>query len=263
MSATVHNEEEVRNTMKKYWSQHSEKGSIEEMMLDDQATEIESQVSLCSSSSPVGTHEPPTLSHIVPESAQDREEVLSLQPALKGKRVLELAAGIGRFTGHLSQRVGPEGSVTAVEFMQSFSDKNEAAHKQLGNTHFICADVTKLEQPEGSYDVIFINWLLMYLGDEEVKAFARNALSWLAPGGHIFFRESCLQQSGSKKRDFNPTNYRDPSQYDAIFDEACTGPYPVGSCFQIVRKQASQTYLARKGNPNQLTWLWQKTELTN
>lgn len=87
MSATVHNEEEVRNTMKKYWSQHSEKGSIEEMMLDDQATEIESQVSLCSSSSPVGTHEPPTLSHIVPESAQDREEVLSLQPALKGKRV--------------------------------------------------------------------------------------------------------------------------------------------------------------------------------
>lgn len=225
----------LRTDMKKYWSQHSEKGSVQEMMLDDDAEKID---------------------------GQDCEEILSLQPGLQGKRVLELAAGIGRFTGHLSQRVG-SGSVTAVEFMQSFSDQNAAAHGHLGNTHFICADVTTLDQPAGSYDVIFINWLLMYLGDNEVKAFARNALKWLAPGGHIFFRESCLQQSGTKKRDFNPTNYRDPRQYDEIFEEVTCDAYPVGCCFRLVRKQASQTYLKVKGNPNQLTWLWQKVELTN
>ena len=70
--------------MKKYWDQHSQAGSIEEMMLDDDASKIE---------------------------VQDREEILSLQPALKGKRVLELAAGIGRFTPYLAERVGPEGCV--------------------------------------------------------------------------------------------------------------------------------------------------------
>ena len=134
--------------MKKYWDQHSQAGSIEEMMLDDDASKIE---------------------------VQDREEILSLQPALKGKRVLELAAGIGRFTPYLAERVGPEGCVTAVEFIQAFSDQNESSHRHLGNTSFVCADVTKLEQPEGSVDVIFINWLLMYLGDDEV-ACARAGL---------------------------------------------------------------------------------------
>jgi phosphoethanolamine N-methyltransferase len=225
----------TRSDMEKYWQQHSKEGSIEEMMLDDGAQAIE---------------------------AQDCEEILSLQPELPGKHVLELAAGIGRFTGHLAQRVGATGSVTAVEFMQNFSDQNEATHRHP-NTHFICADVTRLERPEGSCDVIFINWLLMYLGDEEVTAFARNALRWLAPGGHLFFRESCLQQSGSKKRDFNPTQYRAPEAYDAIFGCADLGAYPAGCCFRKVRQQSSQTYLEHKGNPNQVTWLWQKVALTN
>ena len=80
-----------------------------------------------------------------------------------------------------------------------------------------CADVTTLELPAGSIDVIFINWLLMYLGDAEVEAFASKALQWLTPGGRIFFRESCLQQSGTKARAFNPTHYRDPAQYTKIF----------------------------------------------
>ena len=94
----------------------------------------------------------------------------------------------------------------------------------------------------------------------QVKAFANNALRWLAPGGHLFFRESCLQQSGTKKREFNPTQYRAPAQYDEYFDEVDSWP---GFAFTVVRKQASQTYLEHKGNPNQLTWLWQKQPLSN
>jgi hypothetical protein len=56
-----------RETMKAYWTEHSTACSVQEMMLDDGAEQIE---------------------------RADREEILSLLPAqLEGKRVLELAAG--------------------------------------------------------------------------------------------------------------------------------------------------------------------------
>ena len=35
---------DVREKMTKYWAQHSEQGSVQEMMLDDNADKIEAQV---------------------------------------------------------------------------------------------------------------------------------------------------------------------------------------------------------------------------
>ena len=37
----------------------------------------------------------------------------------------------------------------------------------------------ELSLPEGSCDVAFSNWLLMYLGDVEVQQLAQNMLSWV------------------------------------------------------------------------------------
>ena len=39
--------EEERQVMKKYWDSHSTAGSIEEMMLDDDAAKIEAAVRCC------------------------------------------------------------------------------------------------------------------------------------------------------------------------------------------------------------------------
>ena len=64
-----------------------------------------------------------------------------------------------------------------------------------------------------SVDIIFSNWLLMYLSDKEIQVLAKKMLSWLKVGGHLFFRESCYHQSGNKKRGENPTEYRTPMQY--------------------------------------------------
>jgi hypothetical protein len=181
------------------------------------------------------------------------------------------------------------------------------------------ADVTELQLPDACCDVIFSNWLLMYLSDAEVAALANNMLRWvsgggchaapaagcragrparlggraasragcagrwlpgraacapgregsqqgrlrralallggaarpppppslppfllhartharlfpphptpphptpphptppqLAPGGVVFFRESCFRQSGDKARKANPTHYRNPREY--------------------------------------------------
>ena len=49
---------------------------------------------------------------------------------------------------------------------------------------------------ECSYDMMFSNWLLMYLEDVEVKNLFTNMLRWLRPDGYFFFRESCYHSSG-------------------------------------------------------------------
>ena len=47
-------------------------------------------------------------------------------------------------------------------------------------------------------DIIFSNWLLMYLSTEEVRALFTRMLGWLKDDGILFFRESCFQQSGNQ-----------------------------------------------------------------
>jgi phosphoethanolamine N-methyltransferase len=50
----------------------------------------------------------------------------------------------------------------------------------------------------------------------QVEDLSQKAISWLKPGGYIFFRESCFHQSGDQKRKNNPTHYRQPSFYTKV-----------------------------------------------
>ena len=48
-----------------------------------------------------------------------------------------------------------------------------------------------------SYDLIFSNGLFMYLSDSEVHSLFTKALSWLRPGGFMFFHETCFSAHGT------------------------------------------------------------------
>ncbi|RXN28364.1 phosphoethanolamine N-methyltransferase 3-like isoform X2 [Labeo rohita] len=172
--------------MTEFWKEHSKFATVEAMMLDSNAQELTQ-------------HELP--------------EILSMLPSLAGSDVLELGAGIGRYTRHL---IGKARHVTAVDFMEKFVEKNRLDNSHLGNAEFIQADVTKLDFPKHSFDVVFSNWLLMYLSDQELKSLAEKFLMWLRPGGYLFFRESCFHQSGDRKLNFDPTHYRSPAYYNHL-----------------------------------------------
>ncbi|URE23927.1 phosphoethanolamine N-methyltransferase [Musa troglodytarum] len=83
----VHGEEE-REAQKSYWMEHSSDLTVEAMMLDSRASELDKE---------------------------ERPEVLSLLPPYKGKSVLELGAGIGRFTSELAKEAG---HVLALDFIE-------------------------------------------------------------------------------------------------------------------------------------------------
>ncbi|XP_058868000.1 uncharacterized protein LOC117398653 isoform X1 [Acipenser ruthenus] len=222
----------ARATMTEFWQEHSEQATVEEMMLDSNARII---------------------------SREEVPEILATLPALGGLRVLELGAGIGRYTQHL---VKVASQVTAVDFMQKFLDKNKEDNGHHGNAEFIQADATQLDFPENSFDLVFSNWLFMYLSDTELLSLAGRMLDWLSPGGYLFFRESCFHQSGDNNRSFNPTLYRSPSQYNHLLtsvvrDDPASGASQ-GSGFEIVMNKSVQTYIKMKKNQNQLCWLLQK-----
>nr|AFK34653.1 unknown [Lotus japonicus] len=176
---------EEREVQKSYWIEHSSDLSMESMMLDSNASNLDKE---------------------------ERPEVLSLLPAIESKSVIELGAGIGRFTGELAKK---SGQLLAVDFIESAIKKNESINGHHKNVKFMCADVTSpnLHVSEGSVDLIFSNWLLMYLSDQEVENLAERVIKWLNVGGYIFFRESCFHQSGDSKRKYNPTHYREPRFY--------------------------------------------------
>ncbi|XP_048477100.1 phosphoethanolamine methyltransferase [Rhincodon typus] len=107
----------ARKTMSDFWAEHSRKATIEEMMLDSGA-EVITQI--------------------------EKPEILAMLPNYKGQRVLELGAGIGRFTGHLAKTAG---HVTAVDFMEKFVTKNREVNGHRVNISFLQADITQLELP--------------------------------------------------------------------------------------------------------------------
>lgn len=170
--------------------------------------------------------------------------------------MVELGAGIGRFTADLAVKAK---SVIALDFMQKLIDQNEAANSHLGNIEFRCGDATQLDLPERCADILFSNWLLMYLSDAEVEKIANNFLRWLDDDGVVFFRESCFRQSGDRSRASNPTHYRNPREYFRIFDNAknvrSDGAY---ERFELVCCKSVDTYVRVKQNQNQVCWKWRK-----
>ncbi|PAA55922.1 hypothetical protein BOX15_Mlig004058g1 [Macrostomum lignano] len=215
---------ETRKSMASYWQDHGQ-ATVEMMMLDENAATIAEREAL---------------------------EVLGMLPNIEGMSVVELGAGIGRFTQYLAPKVA---HLEAYDFMQNFIDKNRELNGHHGNVEFGVADVTKLNLSQNRFDFIFSNWLFMYLDDSEVAGVFRKVLDWLRPDGYFFFRESCFHKSGSVARTDNPTRYRTPQQYNELLLEAAAGK---GCKFSLLYARPSRTYISYKQNRNQMCWLVQK-----
>lgn len=183
---------------------------------------------------------------------EENSEILSHLPDVSGKTVIELGAGIGRFTDKLAAR---SGHVTAVDFMESYVEQNRTRNGHLDNVSFLHGDVMKLELPERGVDVVFSNWLYMYLNDAECLKLFGKILGWLREGGHLFLRESCYKPSGDVKRSSNPTFYRSPSDYYNMLKRVrCQ--FGGEEYFFFVEKVVNvRAYIKHKNNPGQVCFL--------
>jgi len=195
----------------------------------------------------------------------DRLDVISGLPDVSCFDVVEMGSGIGRFTKYFAEHGR---SVVATDFIESFVQKNIESHSHYGNVTFKIVDAVNHECDTSSCDLVFTNWLLMYLSDAEVIEFCMNALEWIRPGGYFHIRESCTEPStkAPKKlvKNENPTYYRHASVYMHILGKmGCVDPKTgLTYRFQLQWAKSIPTYVSVKGNWRQVHMILRKVETT-
>lgn len=176
----------------------------------------------------------------------EKADILSQLPSLSQADVLELGAGIGRYTSHFIHMAH---HVTVVDFVEKFVEENRRTTSHCNNTSYHCANVMDLEFHDSSFDFIFINWLFMYLDDTQAEELRDCIHRWLREKGKVFFRESCFVGStGTPPPPDNPTRYRSDTYYTRLFE----------THFVLQHRGNIKVYEERYHNPHQHYWLFQK-----
>lgn len=187
---------------------------------------------------------------IVPNAEEidrlERAEVLKYLPDFKDKDVLELGAGIGRYTTHFAASAR---RVVTNDIVSNFIRKNQEINAQFSNISYIVSDALKLEFPEKRFDFIFINWLMMYLDNDEVALLASRLASWLKPGGSLFFRESCSIPE-RHRTDHYYVHYRNFHFYTKLFSQY----------LQLIRHDNIKNSELHFADPFQCFWIFQDHE---
>jgi|JI10StandDraft_1071094.scaffolds.fasta_scaffold208605_2 phosphoethanolamine N-methyltransferase len=185
-------------------------------------------------------HLSPTMNNMVLDKGsevydlEEQQEILSLLPDFSQKKVLELAAGIGRFTGHLAHSAQ---EVNAIDFAPHFLKQNQETHKTSTNITYTCRDARNLDYPKETFDFIFINWLFLYFEDKELIPYIAQLQQWLKPGGYLHY----------EREDYTAI-YRFHYEYDVVLK----------NFFSVKKWGILLTYLRYRKLPNQFYWLCQK-----
>ncbi|CAP24141.1 Protein CBR-PMT-1 [Caenorhabditis briggsae] len=226
-----------RANFKSFWDKYSDKPDTNSMMLNHSAEELESS---------------------------DRADILASLPLLHDKDVVDIGAGIGRFTTVLAETAR---WVLSTDFIDSFIKKNQQRNAHLGNINYRVGDAVGLKMDSTSVDLVFTNWLMMYLSDDETVEFIFNCMRWLRQDGIVHLRESCSEPSTGRSKatsmhdaaNANPTHYRFSSLYINLlrairYSDADNKLWR----FNVQWSCSVPTYIKRSNNWRQVHWLAEK-----
>jgi len=113
------------------------------------------------------------------------ERMLDMAGVSTGMRVLDVASGRGEPALPAAHRVGPHGSVLAVDLVEGLLQiaRERASREGLKNVEFQVGDAEALQVGEKSFDVATLRWGLMYMrAPERALASIHRALK---PGGAL------------------------------------------------------------------------------
>lgn len=173
----------------------------------------------------------------------ERPEILSYLPDYKGLRVLDLASGIGRFTRDFAKKAS---QVTALDISPAFTQMNRKNNRKFTNIKYVTSDAMDVQFAKSSFDLVFVSGFFMYLTEAEMPKMIQKIRDWTAPGGHLFFRESC--SPFSRPHQSNHAQLRPFEYYQNLIE-----PH-----FTLLRLGSVQSHIQLFGDPFRCFWLFQK-----
>ncbi len=129
-------------------------------------------------------------------------------PIARGHAVLDAGCGVGGFLKRLSEAVGPEGSVTAIDLAPENISRVISAQQAgaiPGQVITKVANVLSLPFGENTFDVVWIGNVLQYLTHDDFKLAMSEALRVLRPNGILALKDydvSMLQMLPIEERRF-------------------------------------------------------------
>lgn len=130
-----------------------------------------------------------------PDLVFSRQALAALVAARGGgrfHRALDLGAGVGRVTDAVLRHHCEH--VELVEFVQKLLQKAKAKLPAAGKAgctfSFKAAAAQKFEVPVKSYDLIWVQWLFMYLTDADVLKVLKRLARGLSSGGILLVKEN-------------------------------------------------------------------------
>ncbi|MGQ8706584.1 class I SAM-dependent methyltransferase [Serratia sp. TSA_198.1] len=103
----------------------------------------------------------------------------------KGERVLDIGCGAGASSLALAACVGAGGQVLGVDISEPLINRARAITPYDTPALFQVADASRVELPEGSFDILFSRFGVMFF-DDPIGAFAHMRRT-LRPGGRVAF----------------------------------------------------------------------------
>ncbi|CAE8610479.1 unnamed protein product [Polarella glacialis] len=109
---------------------------------------------------------------------------------LQTGHALDGGAGIGRVTKHFLSNIFAQ--VDLVEGNQRLLDAAPEflAEKRAHLGELYCSSLQDFTPQAGRYDCIWVQWVIIYLTDEDLAKFLRRCSESLRPGGLIFIKEN-------------------------------------------------------------------------
>ncbi len=131
-------------------------------------------------------------------------------------RVLDVGCGAGTWTEIFARRYK---AVIGIEQSRLMLKAARARVAHLTNVKIIEGD-GRHDLPEGSFDMIFLGGLCMYLNDPDVIKLLLSLKNRLIEGGSIILRESTVHQGVFLSQGEYQSIYRSVNRYRQLFDVA-------------------------------------------
>jgi 2-polyprenyl-3-methyl-5-hydroxy-6-metoxy-1,4-benzoquinol methylase len=118
----------------------------------------------------------------------------ALEPVVKGKQVLELACGTGRWTKYLARWTVYTLAVDAAPEALRINQNQIGA----ANVEYLEDDLFSW-QPDKTFDVVFFSFWLSHIPPRRFASFWRTVSRALKPDGSAFFMDSLFEQASTAR----------------------------------------------------------------